>query len=170
MTLEQLNQLSEDDAQQVFLRCCGSVNWASRMADQRPYASSKSLFEAGETGADALRREDWLEAFAAHPRIGDIGALRRKFADTRAWAEGEQAGTARASETTLQALAEGNRTYEKRYGYIFIVCATGKSAKEMLSLLQARLDNDPTTEFQIAAGEQRKITRLRLEKLLTAQT
>lgn len=168
MTLEHLNQLAEDDARQVFLRCCGSVNWADRMAGRRPYATPEVLFEAAEAEADALQREDWLEAFAAHPRIGDVGALRRKFSDTRAWTESEQAGTARASETILQALAEGNRTYEARYGYIFIVCATGKSAEEMLLLLQSRLNNDPATELQIAAGEQRQITRLRLEKLLTA--
>ena len=95
-------------------------------------------------------------------------ALREKFASTSTWAEGEQAAVKQASQETLEALAAGNEDYERKFGYIFIVCATGKTADEMLALLQARLPNTPADEILIAAGEQDKITRLRLEKLLAA--
>ena len=128
------------------------------------------LLELSEWAFDGLEREDWLEAFAGHPKIGDLDALRRKLgvAAERADAElagSEQIGTARAADDVLRALHRGNRRYEQRFGYIFIVCATGKSADEMLGLLEARLENDSERELEIAAGEQRKITHLRLEKL-----
>jgi OHCU decarboxylase len=106
-----------------------------------------------------------LAAFAAHPRIGDVDSLRTKFAHTKTWASGEQAGVDAASEDTLIRLADGNDAYFDRFGYIFIVCATGKSADQMLALLEARLPNDAVTELPIAAAEQRKITQLRLQKL-----
>ena len=137
------------------------------MTAHRPFADAAALFALADACWAGLSRDDWLEAFAHHPRIGDVEGLRTRFANTRAWAAGEQAGTASASEAVLQALTEGNRAYEARFGYIFIVCATGKSAEEMLGLLHARLPNDPAAELPIAAEEQRKITRLRLEKLLT---
>ena len=121
---------------------------------------------AAERVADKLKNADWLEAFAAHPRIGDREALRAKFATTAAWAGEEQRGAAAAPETTLDALAEGNRAYEEKFGYIFIVSASGKSADRMLELLRGRLANDPDTELVNASREQRAITRLRLEKLL----
>src|SRR5262249_5689370 len=108
---------------------------------------------------------DWLEAFAAHPRIGAVESLRKKFATTAAWAAGEQAGVAGAPETVLQALADGNRRYEGRFGHIFIVCATGKNAARTLARLEQRLANAPGEELRVAAAEQAKITRLRLEKL-----
>ena len=109
---------------------------------------------------------DWLEAFTHHPRIGaDVAKLRERFAATASWSEGEQAAVGQASEEVLQALAEANVAYEARYGYLFIVCATGKSAAEMLAILQERMDNPPANELRIAAGEQAKITHLRLEKL-----
>ena len=108
----------------------------------------------------------WREAFTHHPRIGDVAVLRERFASTAVWARGEQAGVAAADERTLAALAEGNRAYEARFGYVFIVCATGLKADQMLAMLNARLSNDAETEMRIAAEEQMKITRLRLEKLL----
>lgn len=110
--------------------------------------------------------DDWKEAFAHHPKIGDIESMKKKFASTAEWASGEQSGVQTASDKTLMALAEGNRQYEEKFGYIFIVFATGKSAEEMLQLLQERLKNDPEEEIQIAADEQNKITKLRIEKLL----
>ena len=110
----------------------------------------------------ALSPDDWVEAFSHHPRIGDRDALRRKFAATRALSEREQSGVGGASEEVLAALLEGNREYEARFGYIFIVCATGKTAAEMLALLRARLENDPQTEIRIAAEEHAKICDLRL--------
>jgi 2-oxo-4-hydroxy-4-carboxy-5-ureidoimidazoline decarboxylase len=113
-----------------------------------------------------LDRADWLEAFTHHPKIGDMDSLRAKFATTKEWAAGEQSGVNAANEEVLRGLADGNREYEQRFGHIFIVCATGKSAQEMLTLLRARLHNEADKELRIAAGEQAKITRIRLEKLL----
>lgn len=161
-----LNQLSPAELREALTRCCGSSHWVTQMVERHPFASAEDLFRAAERAADQLTQEDWLEAFKHHPQIGDVSALREKFAATADWASQEQAGSASASEATLQALAEGNQKYVKQFGYIFIVCATGKDADEMLALLQNRLHNDPDTELGIAAAEQRKITRLRLEKLL----
>jgi len=147
-------------------RCCGSSEWVDLMLQQAPFESVEQVYRLAEQVADSLTAEDWLEAFTHHPQIGDVASLRQKFAQTADWAASEQAGSAEASEATLQALAEGNAAYLKKFGFIFIVCATGKSAEDMLALLQARLPNDPEKELGIAAGEQRKITHLRLEKLL----
>ncbi len=161
-----LNALPADDARAAFLRCCGSSRWADAMTARRPFASPADLLQAADDAWGGLDRADYLEAFAAHPRIGDVDSLRRKFfASTTAWASTEQAGTATAPEDVLRGLAAGNREYEERFGYIFIICATGKSAAEMLATLRSRLVNEPETELRIAAGEQAKITRLRLEKL-----
>src|SRR5204862_1877936 len=122
--------------------------------------SAAALHEAAERAAAALARDDWLEAFRHHPKIGDLSSLRAKFASTSAWAAGEQASAAGAGEEVLEGLAAGTARYEATFGYIFIVCATGKSAREMLDLLSARLGNDAPAELAIAAGEQRKITNL----------
>lgn len=169
MTLEQLNGLPRAEAAAALERCCGASAWVSRMCAARPFASAAALEEAAERVWWELGPADWREAFTHHPRIGDMSALREKFAATAGWASNEQSGAAAASERTLAALAEGNRAYEERFGYIFIVCATGKSADEMLALLSARLGNDTQAELRNAAAEQAKITRLRLAKLL-AQT
>jgi 2-oxo-4-hydroxy-4-carboxy-5-ureidoimidazoline decarboxylase len=160
-----LNALTPAEARAALLRCCGSRRWADAMTARRPFASADGLFAAADEVWSGLGRDDWLEAFAAHPRIGDVEALRKKFASTAAWCAGEQSGVAGAAEEVLRALAEGNRRYEDRFGYIFIVCATGKTADEMLRLLCERLPNDPVWEWKVAAAEQAKITRLRLEKL-----
>jgi allantoinase len=165
--LDRLNGLAEPDARAELLRCCGSARWTDHVSGLRPFATAASLFDAAERACQGLDRYDWLEAFAAHPKIGDVAALRAKFAATAAWASGEQAGIAGASETTLRALAEGNRDYEAKFGHIFIVCATGKTADEMLGLLRARLANEPAAELAIAAAEQAKITAIRLRKLLS---
>lgn len=160
-----LDALPPDEARATFLRCCGSRRWTDAMTTRRPFASAAELFTTADEVWDGLDRADWLEAFAAHPRIGDVEGLRKKFASTAAWCAGEQAGVAGADGQTLRELADANRDYEARFGYIFIVCATGKSAAEMLALLRSRLPNDPETELRVAAAEQAKITRLRLEKL-----
>jgi allantoinase len=164
--LDRLNGLAPEEARAELLRCCGARRWADRMADRRPFASEADLLEAADAVWAGLDRSDRLEAFAAHPRIGGLDALRARFASTAAWTEGEQAGVAGAPEATLRALAEGNRDYEARFGYLFIVCATGKTAVEMLGLLRSRLGNDPETELAIAAAEQAAITRVRLRKLV----
>jgi len=167
VTVDQLNHLTHAEAFAAFERCCGARVWAERMCEGRPYADRAALHAAAERCAESLGPDDWREAFAHHPQIGDVAALRARFASTAAWAGDEQRGAASASEATLAALARRNRDYEERFGYIFIICATGKSASEMLAALEDRLGNDPGVELGIAAGEQRKITHLRLEKLLS---
>lgn len=165
VNLQAINSWTPAQAHAAFLRCCGASRWAERMAACRPFPSEQEFFDAAERIGQELSREDWLEAFAAHPRIGDLDALRAKFCATAAWSAQEQAGLTGAADAVLLPLAEGNRAYEAKFGYIFIVCATGKTAEEMLALLQQRLANDPDTELLLAAGEQAKITRLRLQKL-----
>jgi 2-oxo-4-hydroxy-4-carboxy-5-ureidoimidazoline decarboxylase len=165
MDLQALNHLDEAEACGSLLRCCGAARWAEQMAARRPFADTSELRRAAEDVWRSLGREDWLEAFRAHPRIGDVEALRQKFAATAAWSAAEQAGVAGAAEATLQTLAEGNRRYEARFGYLFLVCATGKSAAEMLALLEQRLTHEPAQELRIAAAEQEKITLLRLQRL-----
>ncbi len=165
MNLELINAWTEDEAIAAFRRCCGATRWSERMTRLRPFDSEGSFFEAAERAWWALASADWLEAFAAHPRIGDQDALRAKFASTAAWASREQAGALGASEDVLRNLAMGNSHYEERFGFIFIVCATGKTAEEMLELLKERLSNDPEAELKLAAGEQMKITRIRLERI-----
>ena len=164
MRLENLNGLDEAAATRGFLRCCGSRRWAARMAISRPFADARTMADAAERAFDTLDRTDWLEAFAAHPKIGAGQAGGASRAD--AWSAQEQALVAEGDEKTVQRLAEANRDYEARFGYIFIVCATGKTAAEMLALLERRLRHDPGAELRIAADEQKKITQLRLTKLL----
>ncbi len=165
--LSRLNRLDTEEAREELRRCCGASRWVDAMAARRPFADPAALYAAADEVWAGLGPLDWSEAFAHHPRIGDKEALRARFAGTRPWAAGEQAGVDAASEEVLDALAQGNRDYEARFGQIFIVCATGKGAEEMLGLLRMRLRNDPETERRVAAGEQAKITRLRLEKLLS---
>ena len=164
--LARLNALPAGEARPAFLRCCGSTRWAEAMVEGRPYADAAALFAAADHAWGQTGGADWLEAFRHHPRIGDRGALQARFAGTRAWSAGEQGGVAAASAEVLDALAEGNRAYEARFGHVFLVCAAGKTAAEMLALLQGRLRNDPETERGVAAQEQARITRLRLGKLV----
>jgi 2-oxo-4-hydroxy-4-carboxy-5-ureidoimidazoline decarboxylase len=164
--LQRLNDLAPDAAAAELLRCCGSSRWVAALVARRPFADPAALHAAAEEVWWSLGEPDWREAFAHHPKIGDRDALRARFASTAAWAAEEQKGAGEAGEEVLTALAEGNRSYEERFGYIFIVCATGKTAPEMLSLLRARLPHSPADEIRVAAAEQAKITRLRLDKLL----
>ena len=166
--LRRLNERAATEAREELLRCCGSSRWAEAMTARRPFPDEAALHAAAEDVWWILGEADWREAFAHHPKIGDQDALRARFASTRTWAAGEQSGVASASEDVLTALAEGNQAYEDRFGYIFIVCATGKTAPEMLAWLRERLPHSPPDEIRIAAGEQAKITRLRLEKLLAS--
>jgi 2-oxo-4-hydroxy-4-carboxy-5-ureidoimidazoline decarboxylase len=169
MTLAELNALSTDDARNELHRCCGSSRWVAKMVSLRPFRTATELYDAAESVWQKLSPEDWKEAFSHHPKIGDLKSVQQRFAATVEWAASEQSGVEGSSEIVLQNLAEGNRLYETKFGYIFIVCAIGKSAHEMLALLQSRMQNDPATELSIAAAEQSKITRLRLEKLLNAK-
>lgn len=166
MNLSELNALPPEEAVEGLLRCCGCVRWAKAVASQRPFSSREELLAAADREWARTSREEWLEAFSHHPRIGGKDALRARFAATKGWSQGEQASVAAADERTLDELAKGNADYESKFGFIFIVCATGKSAAEMLALLKQRLPNDRERELAVAAGEQAKITRIRLEKLL----
>ncbi len=166
MTVESLNSLTKSEAFVQFEMCCGASNWVEKMSANRPFQNDDELFKKAESIWFSLSSEDWLEAFTHHPKIGDVDSLRKKSQNTKSWSEKEQSGIQEAGENILKDLAESNRLYEEKFGYIFIVCATGKSAGEMLALLKVRLENDPEAELLIAAKEQNKITRLRLEKLL----
>ncbi|MBA2341096.1 MAG: 2-oxo-4-hydroxy-4-carboxy-5-ureidoimidazoline decarboxylase [Pyrinomonadaceae bacterium] len=163
--LERINSLDEEAFREELHRCCGSRRWVELMAARRSFTDGAALSKAAEEIWFGLSREDWLEAFSHHPKIGDVENLREKFSNTLQWAKNEQSAVEVASEETIKALAEANQAYENRFGYIFIVCATGKSADEMLAILQHRLRNEPSEELQIAAREQHKITNLRLMKL-----
>jgi OHCU decarboxylase len=144
-----------------LLACCGSREWVKQMKQQEPFAGAEQLLEAAGRTWWKLGREDWLQAFASHPRIGELGA------DARA--SQEQSGVRGAPAETLAKLAAANRAYEERFGYIYIVCASGRTAAEMLAMLESRLSNDAATELRIAAKQQWQITRLRLQKLLEDQ-
>jgi len=165
MTLDELNGLDKPALREALGNCCGSRSWVEKMMTAFPVLSVHDLLDRASKAWRACSKEDWIEAFGHHPRIGDLGNLKKKYAGTGA--SMEQAGALEASVMTLEALAEGNRVYEERFGYIFIVCATGRSAEEMLRLLRERLGNSPGKEILIAMGEQEKIMRLRLEKLLS---
>jgi 2-oxo-4-hydroxy-4-carboxy-5-ureidoimidazoline decarboxylase len=153
-----LNDLDPKACADALRRCCGSDAWVHSMVAARPFTCSDELLQRSDRIWKSLSREDWLQAFAAHPRIGSRAA--------QGWGAAEQAGARDADSSVLTRLAALNSEYESRFGYIFIVCATGKSAAEMLALLESRLENEADTELHVAAEEQRKITRLRLEKLL----
>jgi 2-oxo-4-hydroxy-4-carboxy-5-ureidoimidazoline decarboxylase len=149
-----LGQLDKDSLKQ----CCGSTVWVERMLARQPFAEKDDLFKAADAVWNSLTPPDWLEAFAQHPKIGENSGAK--------WSSQEQKGMESADEEIAVEIRRLNIEYEKKFGYIFIVCATGKSATEMMDLLKSRLTNDANTELHTAAAEQSKITRLRLEKLL----
>jgi OHCU decarboxylase len=165
-SINRLNELSADDAQAEFLKCCGSRRWAQAMTSARPFSNLDDLLAKAENLWWSLDKEDWLEAFRAHPKIGEKKAAAAQSEQARSWSAQEQAGISDAGTEIIRMLAEGNREYEQRFGFIYIVCATGKSSEEMLTILRDRLRCDPGTELRTAAEEQRKITCLRLAKLL----
>ena len=162
------NNLSDDELCAEFRKCCGSQWWCERMLAERPFASVEALRDAADRTFAGMPRDAWLEAFASHPQIGDLESLKMKFAGNREWSAGEQSGVLETNEETLIRLRDGNALYLERFGYIFIVCATGKAAEEMLEILERRLANDAETELREAAAQQQRITLLRLEKLLAS--
>lgn len=162
----QINQLSENQVRQKFQQCCASTRWVSRMLADRPFRDAAHLYDLANKNWIGLIEADYLEAFAGHPKIGDIKSLRAKYASTADQAAKEQSGIESAGENILANLAEKNRQYESRFGFIFIVCATGKSAAEMLAALLARLGLDRKSELQNAAEQQRQIFQLRLQQLI----
>lgn len=158
MTLDELNALPVQAAERELLACCGSTRWASAMATRRPFPDAAAVYRAAEEVWTSLEGADWLEAFARHPRIGERST---------GWAQGEQSATRDASPETLNRLAQLNHEYERKFGHVFLISATGKSAHEMLDTLRHRMSSNPASELRVAAAEQGKITRLRLEKLLS---
>lgn len=148
-----------------IFKCCGSTFWAQKLAEKFPFSSKEELKIESDKIWFSLSENDWKEAFTHHPKIGDVESLKKKFASTANWASGEQSGVQSAEEQTLIELKNGNEEYEKKFGYIFIVCATGKSAEKMLVILKSRLNNSPQEEIKIAMQEQNKITHLRIDKL-----
>ncbi|MEM7315323.1 MAG: allantoinase AllB, partial [Planctomycetota bacterium] len=167
---DHLNSLLEVDSQSIhsaLQQCCAAESWISRMISGGPFTSEADLMARAESSWQGLEEADYLQAFAAHPRIGDVNTLREKYANTAKIAGGEQSRVDTASESVLTRLATANDEYFEKFGFIFIVCATGKSADEMLAILESRLKNDRTTEINNAAAEQLKITRIRLRKLET---
>jgi 2-oxo-4-hydroxy-4-carboxy-5-ureidoimidazoline decarboxylase len=166
MKLEEFNKLKVEEAKKELLKCCGSSKWVNELIKSFPFKNSEELINNSDDSWKKCSKEDWLEAFSHHPKIGER-VEHKKFESTKMWAEHEQSGTRNAEERVLDDLLLSNIDYEKKYGHIFIVCATGKSASEMLSILKHRMKNEPGKEIQIAAEEQNKITHLRLEKLLS---
>jgi OHCU decarboxylase len=161
-----LNSLPADEAVKELLQCCGSKRWARQMADARPYENLAELITHANETWWSLDRDDWLEAFRSHPKIGEMKAAESVSAQSKSWSGQEQAGVNTASTETTNALATLNHAYEQKFGFIFIICATGKTSDEMLSALRERLEHDAAEELPIAAAEQCKITELRLKKLL----
>jgi OHCU decarboxylase len=167
MTLADFNALSAPAAEAALLDCCGAACWTKQVAAQRPFESATALFVAADAAWQTMTRADILEAFSRHPQIGQKAASGSE--SHRRWSEGEQTGVLSAAEDVKTRLARGNRAYYEKFGYLFIVCATGKTADEMLALLEQRLQNDAARELPIAAEQQRMIMRLRLEKLFAGE-
>jgi OHCU decarboxylase len=163
-----LNSLTDDEATKELLQCCGSKRWASATATGRPYDTLEILLATADDIWWSLNPNDWLEAFRSHPKIGEKKAADKVSAQAQQWSGQEQSGVGDASNKTIDSLATLNHEYEQKFGFIFIICATGKTTDEMLAALRERLTHDPAAELPIAAAEQSKITALRLKKLLTS--
>lgn len=155
------NSMPHDQAEKALARCCSSRRWARLVVDGRPYASVDEVCRAADSALSELAERDIDEAMAGHPRIGE-----RAGAGHSVWSNQEQAGVANAAHDVHATLAEANRTYEQRFGHVYLVCATGKSAEELLAILRERLTNDPATERRVALSELGKINRIRLERML----
>lgn len=162
-TLDQFNQLTLEQRRDLLLDCCYCTHWIERLLEMEPAASVEQLQSNAVSAWSNLNEADYLEAFAAHPRIGDLQRLKEKFASA------EQGQVAHANETTLKALQRLNDAYFEKFGFIFIICASGKSAGEMLAAIESRIGNNRAQEIRNAAEEQAKITRLRLDKLFAAE-
>ena len=166
MNLFQLNNLSADQAATELLKCCGSHRWAQRVVQSRPFDDLDQLAQVATAIWWDCERDDWLEAFRSHPKIGGQKSEAEVSGLSRSWSAQEQASVQDASSETLTELAQLNHDYEAKFGFIFIVCASGKSPEEMLGILRSRIGNDEDSEPRIAAEEQAKITELRLRKLI----
>lgn len=163
--VDELDAMSAGDAGEKLRACCGSSRWVSDMVSRRPFHSFDAVSKAADDAWSKCGEKDWLEAFDHHPRIGGTQSTAARSETARRWSSGEQSGVKSASSETQDELAAVNAAYERKFGHIYIVCAAGRNAEEMLDMAKARMTNDVATELQIAAEEQRKITQLRLKKL-----
>ena len=154
------NRLSAEEAERRLYSSFANRGWAARVAAGRPFKDLTELLASADSAWSELEPSDWVEAFAAHPRIGERGG------HSPASSGREQSRVMQASDQTLAALWAENRTYETRFGHVFLIAASGRSADEILESMRQRMNNDPATELEVAAEEHRKITRLRLERLL----
>jgi 2-oxo-4-hydroxy-4-carboxy-5-ureidoimidazoline decarboxylase len=161
VTVAELDAAPPSVASRALQQCCGSARWVAAMLARRPFAHDDAVLRAAEECWWALGTSDWLEAFSHHPRIGDRAA---------GWAADEQAGVRGASDDTTRQLATLNRQYERKFGHVFLIFASGKDAGTMLAELQRRITSDPAAELRTAAAEQAKITDLRLRRLLASST
>ena len=167
MTFHELNMLPAETLKHELFKCCGSMAWVNKMLPFFPMDDLVEMLEDAEEQWYACTEADWREAFTHHPKIGDMEMLANKFAATAQWASGEQSALDTASGEVMADMAAANEAYEKKFGYIFIISATGKSAEEILDILKQRLSNTPGDEIKIAVEEQNKITLIRLQKLIT---
>lgn len=166
ITVSQLDEMSQEEAAPLLADCCASGRWVRMMLARRPFRSGDAVFFAADTFWNSLTSRDRLEAFSHHPRIGEKNGEMAQGEKGTAWSAAEQSGLDRVDLTRKRELADINREYEERFGYIYIVCAAGKTAEELIGVARARLGNNPARELVVASEEQRKIMRLRLEKLL----
>jgi allantoicase len=166
--LRRLNLYSPGETRAALTRCCGSSRWVNAMLELRPFRTPPQLFALARAQWQELAREDWIEAFSHHPQIGETRAARESGAEAERWSQQEQAGAQRAFAQVREPLLEANRLYQIRFGFLFVIYATGKSAAEILAALEERLKHSRETELRIAAAEQLRITQLRLGKLLEA--
>lgn len=162
--LDRLNQMPKADALQALGRCCGSRTWVEQMEAKRPFENRIALMRLSDDTFGTLARDDWLEAFAQHPRIGDLSGIDRS--EEAEWSAGEQSSALDAPAELLNELAELNDEYERQFGYTYIVCATGLEIADMIADVKRRLEYPPHVELSIAGDHQRRITEIRLEKLL----
>jgi len=167
MNLRQLNHMPTHFLRDELQGCCGAKNWVNTMIAQHPYDSEGALHEISDKAWSRCSEADYKEAFTHHPKIGDIESIKKKFASTSHWSSGEQAGVDEADTELMEDLVQMNDKYEAKFGFIFIVCATGKTAPEMLEMVKERINNEAYEEIHIAAEEQRKIMHIRINKLLS---
>jgi len=165
VTLQAWNVSPESEAVAALMNCCAAQRWAHVLASQRPFASEDALFKAADEVWATMQQEDWMQAFRAHPRIGERKAVHAS-AQSSAWSRQEQASAGASEERILAALARCQVRYESEFGFPFIICATGKSADDILTILGRRLDGYPQDELREAAEQQRQITQIRLRKWL----
>ena len=166
MSLDKINNASAEQAYDLFEHCCCAPNWINSMVAKRPFKDMSALLAASQRIFLQLSEQDYLTAFTGHPQIGNLATLHEKYASTSGSASHEQSGMSVAEQTLLEEMLDLNKAYLAKFGFIFIVFASGKSAQQMLAIIQSRIGNDRQTELTIASQEQAKITQIRLEKLL----